>query len=315
MIQRGGKCTKQYGMIICLTALVLFFCIAGSYAAYTNFSSAKRVVSAQSESQMLFLSDMLYIESKNTESNAYQRKRVVLGEDNGFTFEIYNYNPGNEAIYSKQDITYTLNAKVISGVGSLESYKILYDNQEYSFAAVSKLQLTLNGNQLSAHSFRLIVPEEDKDQMMISVEAVPLDECYDITNQKKLAAIIMTGELITQRTWSGHFLDGQEGHVPDDYDGFNYEISGNGEGTITLEWDSDVLMISPWFVSQIGSKNVSDGSIRFPVGGENQPSAYQTQFDKSGKWDPRIGWADLAELVHVTFSEQDSSSASLDNNY
>lgn len=305
MIQRGGKCTKQYGMIICLTALVLFFCIAGSYAAYTNFSSAKRVVSAQSESQMLFLSDMLYIESKNTESNAYQRKRVVLGEDNGFTFEIYNYNPGNQELCCDRDITYTLKANVISDTGSLNSYKIRYDMHEYSIEEVNAgaLHLTLTGNKLCTHSFRLIVPEEDKNQMMISVEAVPDDACYEVTNQKKLAAVILTGDLIAQKTWSGKLLDEQTDHAPNDYDGFNYEISGNGEGTVTVEWDPDVLAISPWFQSQTTAEIVSKGAVRFTVGGNDQPSAYQTQFYKASNWNSEISWQDMKSLITVNFSE------------
>lgn len=307
MRQRAGKSIKSYGMIICLATLVLFFCVAGSYAAYTNFSSAKRVVSAQSQAQTFFVSNMLYIEDRGTESIAYQRKRIVLNENNEITFDIYNYYPGNTAVYCNRDITYKLNATLLSETGSPDNYKILYGNEEYSFSAVSNgaLQLTLSGNQLSTHSFQLVVPDEEKDQIRICVEAIPDDASYEITNQKKLAVVFMTGEVIGQKTWSGKFLDELTNHVPNDYDGFNYEISGNGEGTVTLEWDPEILTISPWFVSQTHAVTVSDGAIQFAVGGKDQPSAYQTQFYKAVNWDPAITKQELQETITVYFSEQD----------
>lgn len=306
-----AKHTKEkYGIAICLAVCVLLLCVAGSYAAYTNFSSAKRVVSAQADEHILFSSNMLYTENKDTESSFYQRKRIALTENNDFVVEIYNYDPGDTAVYCHQNIIYQLKVTLLSGFGSPEEYKVSDGTTEHFFSIDSNGaytlvidQLTLYGEQLSTHSFRFHIPEQDKNQMKMCVEAIPMEESYGATNQKKLAAVILTGEMITSKTWSGQLVDVQSEREPDDYDGFNYEISGNGEGTVTLEWDPDILTINPWFVSQTGAVSVSDGAIKFAVGGDGQPFAYQTQFYKADKWDTSISWENLVEKIKVIFSE------------
>jgi hypothetical protein len=73
-------------------------------------------------------------------------------------------------------------------------------------------------------------------------------------------------------------------------DGFNYDITGRGTGTITLSWNTKYITISPLSLQNLEKELESisaeisypDGAdqpkISFPVGGENQASRYTFQF-------------------------------------
>ena len=57
---------------------------------------------------------------------------------------------------------------------------------------------------------------------------------------------ITEGKTELSQGWSGRFNDSTN---EDDYDGFNYVISGNGSATITFKWRDDKFEINPFFLS------------------------------------------------------------------
>lgn len=303
--QNNNLMKKYWGTMSLLAAMLLLF-IVGSFAAYTNFSSVRRVISVKTDDRVLFSSNLLYCEERNTESSSYKDKKITLTGSNNFVVEVYNYNLGDTSTYNNKTITYTLKATVYTGSESVSGYAVKTDTeQSVAFSGTESegiytAELTdqeLAGSSLSKKRYTFSVPESDKDKMQICVEAIPGDSSYGATSQKKLAAFIITGERILQKTWEGRFLDERTDRTPDDYDGFNYEITGNGQGEVTMTWDSGILKISPWLASQV----VNGSTIQFSVGGEGQPSAYQVQFYKADSWNPDIGWEQLLGAVTVTF--------------
>ena len=82
--------------------------------------------------------------------------------------------------------------------------------------------------------------------MKIQVVAEPSEESKETVNRQKLAAVFSFADYEAVKSWTGHFLDSQaNGRTPNDYDAFNYEISGNGAGTVTMTW-SVSLQLSKW---------------------------------------------------------------------
>lgn len=301
---------KNWGMA-CLLGAVVLLCITGSLAAYTNFSYARRVVAAKTENRTLFSSNLLYTEDKTTESGLYRTKKITLSQNNSFLIEIYNYQLGDTKTYNNQTITYTLQCTLLASGDSVSGYSIQSGETTYSFSAqdgnyVATIKnQTLERNVLSVNRFVFNVPEADRDKMKLCIEAIPEETSYNATNSKKLAAVILTGEMTVEKNWTGRLLDSQDGRSPNQYDGFNYEISGNGQGTVTLSWDTSVLKISPWFEGDTGGTlNTVDGwaSIEFSVGGDDQPLSYQTQFYWIGK-PQNIDWQPLSQKIKVSFTE------------
>lgn len=103
------------------------------------------------------------------------------------------------------------------------------------------------------------------------------------------------------KNWTGHFIDAKT-KDPDSYDAFNYEISGNGAGTVTIKW-GNTLQLSKW---------VTDGkqdSYSFKV--DDATTAIQFQFYRNPKvplefneTDQAAKWSELEKLVEVTFTEK-----------
>lgn len=319
MRKRNEDRTTKYMILLCLLVFVGILCTSWTYAAYTNFSSARRVVSVRAGERVLFSSNLLSVENSVTDPMLYQSKRIVLTTaENGETYfvvEIYNYDPGDVTVFNENDITYTLRVTVDSE--TYEDYDINNNNvtfHEQNGEYIGEISgQKLKGGELSKHSFTIRVAEADKDRLSVRVEAIPDTESYKVTSQKKLAAIITAGELEVRKDWKGKFLDDQT-REPNAYDGFNYEISGNGKGTLTLSWDPVYLTINPWFPAEVGlsQENITDDvnhtgfkCISFSVN-DNQ-TAFQTQFYKADRWNSQIGWSavtgGLESKVIVTYTE------------
>ena len=130
--------------------------------------------------------------------------------------------------------------------------------------------------------------------------AEPSDESSKETvNNQKLAAILSFSGYEAVKNWTGHFLDSQTNRTPDDYDAFNYEISGNGAGTVTVTWE-DSLQLSKWATGG----NQVNSPYTFAVDGST--TAVQFQFyrnpEKVSDLDGK-DWSRLEELVKVSFEE------------
>lgn len=299
--------------LVCLLAAVLLLCISGTLMAYTNFNSVRRLVSVNSDSNVLFYSNLLYAEPKSTDESDYRTKKLTLTE-NQFTLNIYNHFPGDTATVNDQDITYTLKCTLLSASDNGAGFSV--DGTKFSpladgsFGTVLSGQ-TLTGNTASMKSYSIVIPDSETDIVRIRIEAIPNDASYAATKQHKLAAVILHGELVAEDQWTGRIIDQQKGRKPADYDGFNYEISGTGAGKVTLTWDASALQLDPWFQSAVTNppSEVIENPFTFEVGGENQPTAYQLQFYWVSRPDDEMSWEELSSKITVSFQKNENASA------
>lgn len=298
------KWIKQYrGAAVLLGLGVLTLIIYGSFAAYTSFNSVKRVVSTGTQSDTMFGSN--YLPLLNLSDTNYPVKRISLSDDMNCTFTVLvgNYVWGDELLYNPKDITYTVTAKLLSMDGgdlSADYSSIKINGTPFGDAGelTSKNQKLPTG-KAATNEYKFEIPGTLKDKVKIQIVAEPDASSKEAVNNQKLAAILSFSGYEAVKNWTGHFLDSKNKN-PDQYDAFNYEISGNGSGSVTVVWE-DSLQLSKWTT---GGKQVNN-SYTFTVDGST--TAVQFQFyrnpEKVSDLDGK-DWKDLEKLVKVSFTEK-----------
>lgn len=298
------KWIKQYrGAAVLLGLGVLTLIIYGSFAAYTSFNSVKRVVSTGTQSDTMFGSN--YLSLLNLSDTNYPVKRISLSDDMNCTFTVLigNYVWGDESLYNPKDITYTVTAKLLSMDGgdlSADYSSIKINGTPFGDAGelTSKNQKLPTG-KAATNEYKFEIPGSLKDKVKIQIVAEPDASSKEAVNNQKLAAILSFSGYEAVKNWTGHFLDSKNKN-PDQYDAFNYEISGNGSGSVTVVWE-DSLQLSKWTT---GGKQVNN-SYTFTVDGST--TAVQFQFyrnpEKVSDLDGK-NWSGLEELVKVRFTEK-----------
>ena len=285
---------------------VLTLIIYGSFAAYTSFNSVKRVVSTGTQSDTMFGSN--YLSLLNLSDTNYPVKRISLSDDVNCTFTVLvgNYVWGDESLYNPKDITYTVTAKLLSMDGgdlSADYSSIKINGTPFGAAGelTSKNQKLPTGKattNATTNEYKFEIPGSLKDKVKIQIVAEPDDSSKEAVNNQKLAAILSFSGYEAVKNWTGHFLYSKNKN-PDQYDAFNYEISGNGSGSVIVVWE-DSLQLSTWTT---GGKQVNN-SYTFKVDGST--TAVQFQFyrnpEKVSDLDGKA-WKDLEELVTVSFTE------------
>lgn len=298
------KWIKQHrGAAVLLGLGVLTLIIYGSFAAYTSFNSVKRVVSTGTQSDTMFGSN--YLSPLNLSDTNYPVKRISLSDDMNCTFTVLvgNYVWGDESLYNPKDITYTVTAKLLSMDGgdlSADYSSIKINGTPFGDAGelTSKNQKLPTG-KAATNEYKFEIPGSLKDKVKIQIVAEPDASSKEAVNNQKLAAILSFSGYEAVKNWTGHFLDSKNKN-PDQYDAFNYEISGNGSGSVTVVWE-DSLQLSKWTT---GGKQVNN-SYTFTVDGST--TAVQFQFyrnpEKVSDLDGK-DWKGLEELVKVSFTEK-----------
>lgn len=298
------KWIKQYrGAAVLLGLGILTLIIYGSFAAYTSFNSVKRVVSTGTQSDTMFGSN--YLSLLNLSDTNYPVKRISLSDDMNCTFTVLigNYVWGDESLYNPKDITYTVTAKLLSMDGgdlSADYSSIKINGTPFGDAGelTSKNQKLPTG-KAATNEYKFEIPGSLKDKVKIQIVAEPDASSKEAVNNQKLAAILSFSGYEAVKNWTGHFLDSKKKN-PDQYDAFNYEISGNGSGSVTVVWE-DSLQLSKWTT---GGKQVNN-SYTFTVDGST--TAVQFQFyrnpEKVSDLDGK-DWKGLEKLVKVSFTEK-----------
>ena len=305
MKKKTGKWTRQVRLAgIFFVIGVLTLAIYGSFAAYTSFNSVKRVVSTGTQSDTMFSSN--YLSQMNLDDQNYPVKRISLAEkDRSCTFivQVCNYIWGDSKRYNLNDITYNVTAQLYAmDGGKLPDNITNIKMNDTSFGINGTCTLEnqkLETGSAKKNGYQFVIPADLKDKVKIQVVAAPSDASKESVNRQKLAAVFSFADYEAVKSWTGQFLDSKE-NGPDEYDAFNYEISGNGAGTVTVTWPES-LQMSVWATG--GTQK--SGSYSFEVDGAT--TAVQFQFyrnpeklsDLSGK-----SWAELEQLVNVTFREK-----------
>ena len=316
MRKRVQNGLKRYCFIVCMVIVAVLVVKNISFAAYTNFNSVKRVISTTKTDDTRFSSNYLLL--IDMETKEYPLRRISPAEipDNdvtyySFTVQICNYVFGNMVLYNNADINYAFTVKVMtkdnSGTLPYGVEGITVNNTSIgSSGEMTKEDNILTGGSATSHSYRIIVPETLKDVVNIEISATPKAGSYTAVDNQKLAAKISLSTFTPSENWTGKFIDNQSINVCD-YDGFNYEISGNGKGTITLKW-TDNLQLSPWFVNDVNATKKDEKEYSFAVGTtESSPTAYQLQFYKeANNLLQSTTWEALSSSITVTFTPEAS---------
>lgn len=322
------KWIKRYGITVWLLVAALALAVTVSYAAYVNREINKFVLATGKGNQAFFSSNCLYlVDAKETQ---YRNRRISptqAQQQKMLTFPVIicNYVYGNDQLVNLDDITYSFAVKLYpnggselpSGVGNIY---VTVNGTSHHLNADGELTISsqkLPGGTANSHEYEIVIPEELKDKVLFEITATPNDASLSATNNQKLAAMITIADKTVTHGWSGRFLD-DSGYNPSGYSGYNYEISGTGEGTITLSWDPS-LEISQWFLIDNGltQSTNSDGyyEVRFGVGGKDgsgteRPSAYQLQFYLATKPGGNLTWSQMSAKVKVQFQEREQGSTS-----
>ena len=302
MKKKTGKWIRLAGILFIIGVLTLV--IYGSFAAYTSFNSVKRVVSTGTQSDTMFSSN--YLSQLNLDDVNYPVKRISLAEKDGtctFVVQVCNYIWGDSKRYNLNDITYKLTAQLYAMDGGKlpdNIIEIKMNNESFDKNGTCTLEnQTLKTGSAKKKGYQFMIPADLKDQVKIQVVAEPYEDSKETVNRQKLAAVFSFADYEAVKSWTGQFLDSKAKN-PDEYDAFNYEISGNGAGTVTMTWPES-LQLSKWTT---GGNQVTK-SYTFDVDGAT--TAVQFQFyrnpeklsELSGK-----SWAELEKLVTVTFAEK-----------
>ena len=279
----------------------------GSLGAYTNLNSVKRVVSTGTQSDTMFGSN--YLSLVSSVDTDYSIKRISLDdskEEMSFTVVVSNYAWGDEKRYNPKDISYTVTAQLLSVDGEklpedISGITINDKTFDENGTCVLDVQNLLTGSA-RRNEYKFVLPSTLKNKIKIQMTAEALGESVDAVNSKKLAAILSFADYVTTKTWTGHFIDSTD-KAPGEYDAFNYEISGNGAGTVTVTWPES-LQLSTWTT---GGTRMTD-TYSFVV--SDDVTSIQFQFYRNPdnplnltSKDSKVQWEELEKMIKVTFTD------------
>lgn len=252
-----------------------------------------------------------YLSLMNLSDTSIPVKRVSLAGNNDnytFTVQVCNYVWGDESLYNPRQISYTMKAELIS----MDGGPLPGDCQDIKIGGISfsadgmcnLISQTLATGDARINDYKIEIPTYLKDKIKIKIIAEPENFSEEAVNFQKLAAILSFADYEVNKNWTGHFIDSQtDNRIPDDYDAFNYEISGNGAGTVTVTW-KESLLLSKWVTNDKQQNN----SYTFNVDGST--TAIQFQFYKNPeKWSASApkDWEALEKLVTVEFKEKNET--------
>lgn len=201
---------------------------------------------------------------------------------------------------------------------------------QFTFGSSSSYE-TLPGGSRSTDRFKAEVPSRDFEktdpEFYIYVKADP-----DDTNLPDIYALLYgaKNEVITA-AWSGQLAESNTGS--DDYDFYNYIISGSGSGKLDIIWDPEWFEIDDFFFNSSLSGVVFDGSstpseidsvtidgvtytgtnsnklkkVTIVVDSQNSKSRYEIQLYKKRSDTPYIGDHDAANYIHCKLQESGGS--------
>ena len=311
MKKKTGKRIRYVRLAgVLLARGVLAIAAQGSCGADTNFNSVKRVVSTGTQtSDTMFSSN--YLSLLNSVDTNLPVKRISLADSGGnkytFTVMVCNYVWGDQTLYNPKGITYTLKAKLISMDGGSLPENIIdvkinntpFDNKgERNFSSEK-----LIAGKADKKEYKLEIPKDLKDKIKVQITAEPSGgDSIAAVKSQKLAAILSFADYKVTKNWTGHFIDSKV-KMPEKYDAFNYEISGNGSGTVTVRWNES-LLLSKWAGNTKTTDNTNARSCTFKVG--DSTTAIQFQFYRNPEKLSELSgktWEEMEKLVEVTFAE------------
>ena len=302
MKDRFIKKLKRSWLAIWIAFAAAALSTIGVLAAYTSVSSVKRVVSTQKGAGMLFSSNYLTIDE-----NDLPRMITFSSMETSpcVTVNVCNY-PQTMIKHNDKDITYTMTVELVDSGGNAVTsadYSVEYNGEKKTFESNSKIEfspLKLTSDNFNKHEFVLTFDKSQltKSDIYMKVTATPTNQAELKTLSAKLGVIYINDN--TSATWTGTFIDNATS--PKDLDGFNYRLSGSGEGTVTLTWNTNYVDISPWFKNTYkltiskDSSGIATATLKVNSAEKNQ---YDIQFYRTNGINANEVWSDNGAHIKV----------------
>ena len=265
-------------IIINCSLACMFLLIAGSLAAYTSLSNAKRTISTVGSKQ-LFSSNILLEYEKEDD---IQSKFMSFSKDADSTFKVSvcNYAQDNPEKYASEDINYTIKVSLLDQNGKIVTdQKVLsqYKRDNTPFSELKDQKATLLSGQKSEHVYSITVPAEYMKGYKIKITAVP-----DKTGYRSLGRIISFSEDVSSSEWKIDYLNDELAQNAYDLGCINTRLTGSEYAVLTLTWDTDHVQIDPWFLEDIKKSTVyiesGNNSLTFKAGGDSGFNQYDITF-------------------------------------
>lgn len=309
------KSIKKNWIRVWLIIVIAILSTTITFAAYTEVSSVKRVVSTTASPGEPF--------SSNCMMTNISSRRLTSSE---FPVSVCNFDQNFPKDYSTTKITYQVTAEL----------KIKINNQYYGISELETLKSNGTITQADYDKYIAKVPnysvcklEDDKDGTIASVEwkTFTADNNYTVTfDEDELKANRSSTDIYSVKIdpadlesedalfyvyvtakpqsgtlselsarlygtadktdkgvlWSGSILEQNCDTV--DYDFYNYIITGSGKGTIEVSWDPNYLKANKFFIEENGltETNGENGWKKIIISADSTvKSRYEIQFYKT----------------------------------
>lgn len=267
-------------IIINCSLAVIFLLLAGSLAAYTSLSNAKRTISTVGSKQ-LFSSNILLEYEKEDD---IQGDSMSFSKDGDSTFKVSvcNYSQDNLEKYASENINYTIkvslmdqNGKRVTDQNVLSRYK--WDNTLFSDLK-NDITDCLSKGRKSQHIYSITVPAEYMKGYKIKIIAEPQKDGY-----RSLGRIISFSEDVSSSEWKIDYLNDEQEQKAYDLGCINTRLTGSEYAELTLTWDTAHVQIDPWFLEDIQKVTGvyivhTDNSLTFRAGGDSGFNQYDITF-------------------------------------
>ena len=260
---------------LAIAAAVLVIALgSAALAEFTLSHRAKRVVGSYGVSGVLFSSNIL------RQTTVAYMKHVATADQNGdqVVVTVCNYAQGNKLEHYPQNITYQITAALVDDDMTAHTAA---QGEDFSLASVkpegsntellgSSANVTLSFRQAETMRYvvtfapGMLITSTTEHPVYIKIDVVRIDENGGPVQQGDGLPTTLSAYLgLMQRTgdtaarWTGAF-DEDETNAIGGYSGFNYVITGTGETTLTLSWDTDKVILSDVSLREELGKTLND---------------------------------------------------------
>ena len=304
--KRMKKGKNNLRIIINCSLACLFLLMAGSLAAYTSLSNAKRTISTVG-SRQLFSSNLLLEYEKEDD---IQGDSMSFSQDGDSTFKVSvcNYSQDNLEKYASEDINYTIKVSLMDQNGKeVTDHSILsrYKWNDTSFSDLkNNITYCLTKGQKSQHIYSITVPSEYMKGYKIKIIAEPQKNGY-----RSLGRIISFSEDVSSSEWKIDYLNDELAQNAYDLGCINTRLTGSEHAKLTLTWDTTHVQIDPWFLEDIQKVTGvyighTDNSLTFEAGGDSGSNQYDITFYRTNPVhsddSPLENWNNIKSYITLT---------------
>lgn len=284
---------RKKSILILVLIMSVSFLIGGvfgvvSLAKYTNSQYAQRTVSPYESLGERFSSNTLAIGASKDNVKTFYVTDASLTPSGIIT--VCNYEKGRQTLPFVDDIEYSVTVRLVKYDANEEALYVPVDAAYmttnsyggYSFTVSDGVNtVTLSSSNLSdnqtfsgtlaggaAHSDAYTVTFSDNfapNQPNLYVEMIVEPDQGGLNDLQGILKTAIRAQGATS-LWTGDFTD-DPANAPSAYENFNYRITGQGEGTATLEWDgakvglredSLIMLMGLPNASKVGNRIVFD---------------------------------------------------------